>query len=220
MTEELGSSCVEPDRDTVNALTISGSRGSTAAEQKPRGIATSEVEPALLAAARRGDHGAFVDVLRFYDRRLRHVAWQMVRDRQAMDDILQEVALRAFRGLPAFRGDAGAGTWLCRIAYTTCLDHLRRQAHQPPVTADDQVRERPEADCTEEFLARITLDEAFAALSAEQRLAVLLVDREGLDYRSAAQILGVVPGTLASRLFNARTTLRAAILTDGEEAHR
>jgi RNA polymerase sigma-70 factor (ECF subfamily) len=137
-----------------------------------------------------------------------------------MDDILQEVALRAFRGLPAFRGDAGAGTWLCRIAYTTCLDHLRRQARQPPVAVEDLDREPRGADSSEEFVARATLSEAFEALSAEQRLAVLLVDREGLDYRSAAGILGVAPGTLASRLFNARTTLRAALLTDGEEAHR
>jgi RNA polymerase sigma-70 factor (ECF subfamily) len=204
----------------MDALATSGSKGSTAAGQVPGGIATSEVAPTLLAAARRGDHSAFVDVLRFYDRRLRHIAWQTVRDRQAMDDILQEVALRAYRGLPSFRGDAGAGTWLCRIAYTTCLDHLRRVAHQPPVTADILDHEPRGADSSEEFVARITLGEAFAALSAEQRLAVLLVDREGLDYRSAAEILGVATGTLASRLFNARATLRAALLTDGEEAPR
>jgi hypothetical protein len=140
--------------DAMSALATSGSKVSTAAGQKPGSITTSEVAPTLLAAARRGDHSAFVDVLRFYDRRLRHIAWQTVRDRQAMDDILQEVALRAFRGLPAFRGDAGAGTWLCRIAYTTCLDHLRRQAHQPPVAADDPDRELRGADCAQDFVAR------------------------------------------------------------------
>ena len=203
----------------MNAPTTSAGRDA-AAGQKPAGMTTSEVAPTLLAGARRGDRGAFVDVLRFYDRRLRHIAWQMVGDRQAMDDILQEVALRAFRGMPAFRGDAGAGTWLCRIAYTTCLDHLRRQAHQPPVADDDPMSEPQSADTTEEFLARSVFDEAFAALSAEHRLAVLLVDREGLDYRSAAEVLGVSPGTLASRLFNARTALRAALLPDGKEVQR
>ena len=203
----------------MNAPTTSAGRDA-AAGQKPAGMTTSEVAPTLFAGARRGDRGAFVDVLRFYDRRLRHIAWQMVGDRQAMDDILQEVALRAFRGMPAFRGDAGAGTWLCRIAYTTCLDHLRRQAHQPPVADDDPMSEPQSADTTEEFLARSVFDEAFAALSAEHRLAVLLVDREGLDYRSAAEVLGVSPGTLASRLFNARTALRAALLPDGKEVQR
>ena len=204
----------------MQAIATSGSKGSAATEPKSEGMTSSEVAPAVLAAARRGDHGAFIDVLRFYDRRLRHIAWQTVRDRQAMDDILQEVALRAFRGLPAFRGDAGAGTWLCRIAHTTCIDHLRRQAHQSPVAVHDVDREPCSADSAEEFVARVTFDEAFAALSLEQRLAVLLVDREGLDYRSAAEILGVSPGTLASRLFNARATLRAALFPDGKENRR
>jgi len=204
----------------MNALATADSKGSTIPEPKSGGMTVSEIAPAVLAAARRGDHGAFVDVLRFYDRRLRHIAWQTVRDRQAMDDILQEVALRAFRGIPGFRGEAGAGTWLCRITYTTCLDHLRRQSHQPPVAIGDPDLEARGADSAEEFLARTTFDEAFAALSDEQRLAVLLVDREGLDYRSAAEILDVSPGTLASRLFTARTTLRAALFPDGKETHR
>jgi len=53
------------------------------------------------------------------------IADRVLRDRQLMDDVLQEVAIRALRGLPSYRGDAPLGAWLCRIATTTCLDHLR-----------------------------------------------------------------------------------------------
>jgi RNA polymerase sigma-70 factor, ECF subfamily len=192
-------------------------KGSRIEEPKSGFMGTSEIAPHVLTAARRGDRGAFVDLLHFYDRRLRHVAWQTLRDPQAMDDVLQEVALRAFRGLPSFREESGVGTWLCRIAYTTCLDHLRRRAHEMPPAPEDPGVEPAGGDPADDYLARRTFDEAFAALSDEQRIAVLLVDREGLDYRSAADILGISSGTLGSRLFNARATLRAALAPDTKE---
>ena len=60
----------------------------------------------------------------------------------------------------------------------------------------------------------------FDALSGEQRIALLLVDREGLDYNTAAEVIGIAPGTLASRLFRARQLLRAALENDQPEAPR
>ena len=112
---------------------------------------------------------------------VRHIAWQVLGDHQAMEDVLQEAALRAFRGLPSFRGDSGAGTWLCRIAYTTSIDHVRRRPREV-AAEDDELWEASSPDPGETIVARMTLDEAFAALSDEQRIALLLVDREGLDY--------------------------------------
>ena len=66
---------------------------------------TEEIEPDVLAAALRGDDEAFVSVMRHYDRRLRLVAYHVVGNRQLMDDVLQEVTLRAYRSLSGFRGD-------------------------------------------------------------------------------------------------------------------
>lgn len=182
-------------------------------------VDANEVDPAVLAAARRGDRDAFVELFRFYDRRMRHVAWQVLGDRQAMEDVLQEAALRAFRGLPAFRGESGAGTWLCRVAFTTAVDHARRRPREL-VVGDDELWGTSSPDPGETIVARMTLDEAFAALSAEQRIAMLLVDREGLDYTTAAEVIGIAPGTLASRLFRARQLLRAALENDEPEVQR
>jgi RNA polymerase sigma-70 factor (ECF subfamily) len=182
-------------------------------------VDANEVDPAVLAAACRGDRDAFVEVFRFYDRRVRHIAWQVLGDHQAMEDVLQEAALRAFRGLPSFRGESGAGTWLCRIAYTTSVDHLRRRPRE--VTVDDtELRVPTGPDPEDAVVARMTLDAAFAALSDEQRIALLLVDREGLDYTTAAEVIGIAPGTVASRLFRARQLLRAALQADDEEVQR
>lgn len=170
---------------------------------------TEEIDPAVLAAAVRGNDEAFVQLMRHYDRRLRLVAYHVLGDRQLMDDVLQDVTLRVYRSLSGFRGESSLGTWLCRIAFRASIDAESRADRLVPVPPDD-VPEPPrtEPDPAETLALRTALAEAFAALPPEQRLAVLLVDREGYDYASTAAILGVPMGTLASRLSTARATLR------------
>ena len=75
----------------------------------------------LVAAARRGDGEAFMALLDTHDRMLRSLAFRILGDRDQMDDVLQDVALKAFTALPKFRGDASVATWLYRITYTSCL---------------------------------------------------------------------------------------------------
>lgn len=181
--------------------------------------AGGEVAPAVVAAARRGDARAFETILRHYDRRLRIVADRILQDRQAMDDAMQEVAIKALRGLPSYRGDAPLGAWLCRIATTTCVDHLRRRRPEDP-TAPDELPEQVTSwsDQADQIGDRQLLAAALLALPVDQRVAVILVDQFGYDYRAAADALGVPVGTAASRVASARARLRAALA--GEEVDR
>jgi RNA polymerase sigma-70 factor, ECF subfamily len=178
-----------------------------------------EVAPEVVDNARRGDAFAFETILRHYDRRLRVIADRLLDDRQAMDDALQEVAIKALRGLPSFRGDAPLGAWLCRIATTTCLDHLRRSRPEDLMAPDDLPTLALSPDLSDSLDARERLRAALMSLSPEQRLAVLLVDQFGYDYRTAAEALDVPVGTVASRVATARSRLRA-VLTDGREEER
>jgi RNA polymerase sigma-70 factor, ECF subfamily len=174
---------------------------------------TEEIDPDTLAAAMRGDDEAFIAIMRHYDRRLRIVAYHVVGSRQLMDDVLQEVTLRVYRSLSRFRGDASLGTWLCRITYRASCDALARADRLTPVAPDElpEPRDR-EPDLAETLATRAALADAFAVLPPEQRLAVLLVDREGYDYATTAEILDVPPGTLASRLSAARAKVRRSLL--------
>jgi RNA polymerase sigma-70 factor (ECF subfamily) len=173
---------------------------------------TEEIDPDVLAAAARGDAEAFVSVMRHYDRRLRIVAYHVVGSRPLMDDVLQEVTLRAYRSLRRFRGDSSLGTWLCRITYRASCDAIARADRLFPVSPDELPEPRDyEPDPAETLATRAALADAFAALPPEQRLAVLLVDREGYDYATTAEILGVPSGTLASRLSAARAKLRRCL---------
>jgi len=176
-----------------------------------------EIDPAVLARARRRDQRAFALLVRHYDDGLRALAYRLLGDRDRMDDALQEAYVRAFRALPSFRGDSAVGTWLYRIAYNACIDELRRERQVVPL---ESVRERPDPrpGPGELLPVRRLLADALAALPAPDRAAVLLVDAQGFDYRSAAEILGVPEGTVASRLNRTRAVLRRFLSDDLEGA--
>jgi RNA polymerase sigma-70 factor, ECF subfamily len=168
-----------------------------------------KVDAAVLAAARRGDHAAFVAILRQHDPQLRALVCRLLGDRDEMDDVMQEAAIKAFRSLPGFREDAALGTWLYRLTYTTCVDHLRRRRDLDPLPASETAS--TEDDPAEIIGRRAAFAVLLSRLPDEQKAAVVLVDELELDYRTAAGILDVPVGTLASRLAAARATLRRAL---------
>lgn len=171
---------------------------------------TGEVDDLVVARARRGDQDAFAGIVGHYDRRLRAVAFRLLGDRDRMDDVLQEVYVKAFRSLPGFKGDSALGTWLYRITYNTCLDDLRRQPAPAAGDLDETVAD-PASGPADIAVRRHDLAAALDRLPPDQRTAVLLVDAYGLDYAGAAGVLGVRSGTIGSRLSRARTVLRAAL---------
>ena len=177
-----------------------------------------EIDGAVLRRAQRGDHGAFHEIVDHYEGRLRVLAYHLLRDADLMNDALQDTFVKAWGGLPAFRGDAVLGTWLHQICYRICLDYLRRQKVRPAgVELDDDL-----ADPTDDVDGLTLRDQVSAALGrlpVEQRAVLLLVDREGYDYGTVAEALEVPVGTVASRLSLARAAMRRALRPEtlGEE---
>ena len=170
--------------------------------------------PALLEQARRGDPRAFVELIRGFDHGFRRVAYRLLGDRHDLDDVLQEAYAKAFAALPRFRGDSTLRTWLYRIVYTTCLDQLKRRRLEPTSLRPELVEAAP--DPADLVATRSVLAEALARLAPVERAAVLLVDAEGLSYDEAAAVVGVAPGTIASRLSRARASLRRSLRTASE----
>ena len=177
-----------------------------------------ELDAAVLERARAGDHAAFRDLVRHYDAGLRALAFRLLGNAGRMDDVLQEAYVKAYRGLTSFRGDSSVRTWLYRITYNACLDDLRRRAKVMELPFEAAIDSRAGApDPGDQAALRSSLAAALAALPADQRAAVLLVDAEGFDYAAAGRVLGVAEGTVASRVSRARATLRSALRTGGEE---
>ena len=177
--------------------------------------------PSVIAAARRGDRKAFEALVMHVDRQMRSLAWRLLGDRQLMDDVLQTAYLKALRGIRDFRGEAAIGSWFYRIVYNACVDEIgreRRTTLLPLDEAGDVADGGP--DAIDELAGRAALAAALSELPLEQRAAVVLVDQEGYDYRSAAEVLGVPVGTLGSRLAHARAALRTALAAGRAEEER
>jgi RNA polymerase sigma-70 factor, ECF subfamily len=171
-----------------------------------------DIEARLLERARGGDARAFEALVRRYDAALRSLAFRLLGDRDRMDDALQEAYVKAFRGLPSFRGESRLGTWLHRIAYNACVDELERSRKVVRLPLDE-LGDRPDPAAPLDAAAesRSELADALRALPLEERAAVLLVDAHDFTYEEAADVLGVPPGTIASRLNRARPRLRRAL---------
>jgi RNA polymerase sigma-70 factor (ECF subfamily) len=170
-----------------------------------------EIEAGVVAAARRGDHAAFTAIVHNYEHRLRVLAYHILQDPQLMDDALQEVFVEAYKGLPRFRSDAALGTWLHRITCNVCLQQLRRSARRPAIAKAPVDEDCAAPDEVAAVIDKRVIAAALAELPAEQRILVLLVDRDGYDYRTAGKLLGIPRGTVASRLSAARSSLRVSL---------
>jgi RNA polymerase sigma-70 factor, ECF subfamily len=125
--------------------------------------------------------------------------------RDLADDVTQEVYLRAYRALPAFRGDSSARTWLLSIARRTCADAVRDLRRRRRLT-------RLEPQVTEpDFAPALSVEALLTGLDPDRRLAFVLTQVVGLSYAEAAEVCGCPVGTIRSRVARARTDLVARL---------
>jgi RNA polymerase sigma-70 factor (ECF subfamily) len=165
----------------------------------------------------RGDTAAFIELVKQHDRGLRMLAYRLLRDRTAMDDVMQDAYLKAFRGFSGFRGEAEERTWLYRIVYNACLDRLRSDRRRREESLEALTERATGAgmdDPAESVAETSALATALALLPPEQRAVVLLVDAAGFTYDEAAEVLGIRAGTVGSRLHGARSALRTALVRE------
>lgn len=182
-------------------------------DEKSTGTAVlADVAEHILSAAIRRDHAAFAEIVTHYEPRLRTLIYHLVLDTELTHDVLQETYLRAYRALPSFRREAALGTWLHRIACTAALEQVRRLGRRRDAPAPEATGGPAHApDPGGDLALREAVAAALATLPPEQRLTLLLIDREGYDYRAVAEIMRVSPGTVCSRLQRARTKLRRTL---------
>jgi RNA polymerase sigma-70 factor (ECF subfamily) len=135
------------------------------------------------------------------------LALHLVRDRPTAEDVTQEAFIHAFRSLGRFRGQSKFSTWLFRITRNCAVDAIRRRERQR--RRDQAVI--PEDAPAEDLTLRATLTQAIDELPVELREPFVLIEVFGLSYREASGILGVLQGTLKSRMHRARQLLIHAI---------
>jgi RNA polymerase sigma-70 factor (ECF subfamily) len=147
--------------------------------------------------------------------RLRRFGAGLTGSLDAADDLVQAACERALRAPDRFTPGTRLDAWMFRIMRNIWIDQRRAQGRAGPMTSEPEtLAELLGEDGRRVTEANLTLDRVWAAmdaLSEDQRSVLVAVCVEGLSYADAAELLGIPPGTVMSRLFRARKGLGTAL---------
>jgi RNA polymerase sigma-70 factor (ECF subfamily) len=164
----------------------------------------------LVERAQRGDRRAFEQLVERHQHRLLTLAARALGSADEAADAVQEAFIRAWLGLPRFRGGSLFSTWLYRIGLNAAHDQRLKRRTEP-------LDERPEpADPQDSFLASelsSALQAALNELEEDYRIAVVLYDVLGCSYTEIAELTDAAEGTVKSRIFRGRSRLAALLGT-------
>jgi RNA polymerase sigma-70 factor (ECF subfamily) len=185
-------------------------------------------EDDLIRRARGGDHEAFCQIARAYQRRIYSLALHYCRDPHDAEDLSQEVWLKAYARVGTFRGESSFYTWLRQITVNTFLNHQRAMTYthdsEKTTVRMEELGEadgpsngagpRGPADAEDGLHQRMLVERvmrALGGLTPQQRLVFLLKHREGMTYQEIAEAFGCSTGTVKKSLFRAVAKLRETL---------
>jgi RNA polymerase sigma-70 factor (ECF subfamily) len=192
--------------------------------QSQRAVAEGLNDEDLVRLARERDEAAVRVITKRYNRRLFRIARSILRNDAEAEDVVQETYVRAFTGLDMFRGDAAFGTWITRIAMNEALGRLRRR--RPTVDWEIYGANRSQAEIIhfpasaassdpEKTMAqgevRAVLEHAIDELPDAFRAVFVARIVEGMSVEETADLFGLQPETVKTRLHRARVLLRAEL---------
>jgi RNA polymerase sigma-70 factor (ECF subfamily) len=177
----------------------------------------------LIAAVRKGDVAKFEPLIARYQPRVFATARRYARREDEIQDIVQEVFIKAFQKLDSFRAEAPFEHWLMRMAVRTCYDFLRSHQRNRETTLTDL--SDPEVDWLERFAAspednskntdaaRALVERVMAQLSPEARLVITLLEIEDRSVKEIAQLTGWSVPLVKVRAFRARAQMKKILET-------
>jgi RNA polymerase sigma factor (sigma-70 family) len=165
----------------------------------------------LVERAQRGDHEAFDVLATAAYHRLYAIARRILRDGYAAEDAVQDALVKAWREVRGLRDPSAFDAWLHRLLVNACRDHARRMRRRPvEVPALPSDREEPRDDIAR-LADRDELERAFLELTVEHRAVLVMTHYVGLPAPEIGRILGIPPGTVASRLHYGGRAMRAVL---------
>lgn len=196
------------------------------------------LEQELVAKSRRGDREAFNRLVERHQQGAYAVALRMLGDPDVAADVTQDAFFSAYRAIGSFKG-ASFRAWLYRIVSNGCYDYWRAQKRRPATSLEATLEGERDGEVGQqggdmhlpttlidvsadpEYVALRTemierIQRALLKLPAEQRLAVILSDIQGLSYDEIARVMETSLGTVKSRIARGRGHLRDLLERQGE----
>lgn len=202
-----------------------GSAGAKQTGAKPPG-ASDDRE--LVRRAQQEDQGAFEELVRRHQHRVFAVAGGILRRREDVEDIAQQVFVKAYFSLKRFDQRAAFSTWLYKITVNECWDMLRKKKVRPLVyeadLSEEQARQVTSAeekdgggpDISERLEARERVERLLDGLDERDRLMLILKEVEGFAVEEIAEVLDLNANTVKVRLFRARRRIVNRVQKRGE----
>lgn len=178
-----------------------------------------EEERELVRLAQNGTEAAYEELIRRHQRRVAALVGSILRRREDVEDVVQQVFLKVFVSLKHFDLRAAFSTWLYKITVNECWDYLRKKKVRPLVyeadLSEEQVSrldgivsaDRPPDSPVERAEVKELLDWMLDKLPEQDRQLLVLKEMEGFSVHELAEILGLNVNTVKVRLFRARGRL-------------
>ncbi|HVG19495.1 MAG TPA: sigma-70 family RNA polymerase sigma factor [Blastocatellia bacterium] len=213
------------------------SDGEARETQGVEGPADEAGEDQLVSRTLAGDHDAFEVLVRRNSSRVFSIIGSFFRRRDMVEDIAQEVFAKAYFSLSTFTLGRSFEAWVAKIAVNACYDHLRSQRRrieqQIPHESQDEdgwlelqmlevARDRHASSERQRDAAEIA-DRLLTKLEPEDRVVVVLIDRDGFSVKEVSEMTGWGQSKVKVRAFRARRALRAAmkrLVLSGERMQR
>ncbi len=173
----------------------------------------------LIIATLAGDDEAFARLVSRYKRRVFSLAARFARDSDELDDICQDVFIKAYENLKAFRRDAPFEHWLTRITVRTCYDLLRRvrreRSHVPLDALQFELKDQSHEARQAAQQAHELISWGLSKLKPDERLVITLQELEEKPVREIAELTGWSESNVKVRAHRARQSLKKIL----EESH-
>jgi RNA polymerase sigma-70 factor (ECF subfamily) len=183
----------------------------------------------LVRRAQAEDKEAFEELVRRHQHRVFAVAGGILRRREDVEDIAQQVFVKAYFSLKRFDQRAAFSTWLYKITVNECWDLLRKKKVRPLLyesdLSEEQARQfdrpekhaKPAPDASEMLESREYVDNLLAGIDERDRMMLILKEVEGFAVEEIAQMLDLNANTVKVRLFRARRRIVSQARKRGAE---
>lgn len=178
----------------------------------------------LVQQCQKGDRQCFRYLYQRYQGKVRSTLYQLCGS-SSLDDLVQEVFLRVWKGLPKLKQPATFSTWLYRITWNVATDRRRMLARHhsfnsklktiDPTGDSDILSSGGDSSDLMHLHYQDLVQRGLAHLSFEHRTVMVLHDLEEIPQKEIAEILNIPLGTVKSRLFHARAALRKFLQREG-----
>ena len=185
-------------------------------ESKGKTAFKIEDDERLIAKAQEGDLYSFDILVKKYQKKIYFLAYRMMKNHDAADDIAQETFINAYSSIKSFKPGYSFYSWLYRICMNLSINHLKRQKFVIPESQfEEEVNPLEKETITEDPLSLLVqkererkIEQAIDSLSSKYKAVFILKVYEDLSYEEIAQTLKISLGTVMSRLFRARERLQ------------